>query len=199
MIYVQISSGRGPRECGLAVKHLRKRMLSEGPGAKLVRSDHSSSVVGFDGPDALDYVAGWVGTILWVCEDPLKLGGRKRKNWYIGIKHIELPAEPQIEFRDQDLVWEAMRASGKGGQRVNKIDSKIRLTHVPTGISVVSEHQRSQKQNRETALSLLKQKLKEREDNIFAAVEAMNWSQHNQLERGNPVRTFCGPEFIERE
>jgi len=66
---------------------------------------------------------------------------------------------PDIEIRDEDLEWQFVRSGGKGGQNVNKVNSAVRLTHTPTGISVHTSSERSQEQNRKYALAHLRAKL----------------------------------------
>lgn len=197
MIYVQITTGRGPAECALVLHYVARRILAEGPGAVLVRSTPSSSVISLDGDDALAYAQTWAGTILWVCENPLA-SHRKRKNWYIGIDLVELPDPGIIEIHETDLHWETKRASGKGGQHVNTTDSAVRLTHIPTGLTVVSEDERSQHRNRATAMTRLKRAIQDKRQVQWALLDKQNWSQHNQLERGNPIRTFIGRDFAEK-
>jgi peptide chain release factor len=197
MIYLQISTGRGPTECTVALHHLTRKLLAEGPGAMLVRSSYQSSILSFEGDRVEDYVRPYVGTILWVCDDPIR-AHRKRKNWYLGVKMIDLP-DPDIivELRDDDLKWETMRASGPGGQAVNKGESSVRLTHRPTGVVTQSEDQRSQKQNRHIALERMRRALQDKHRIQMALLERINWNQHNEIERGNPIKTFIGPEFSE--
>lgn len=197
MIYLQITTGRGPAECSLALHHLSRQILAEGPGARLVRSTPYSSIVSLDGEHADSYARSWVGTIRWICEDPLTTN-RKRKNWYLGIQMVDLPDPGRIEIHDDDLHWETKRASGKGGQHVNTTDSSVRLTHVPTGVVVVAQDERSQPQNKKIALERLKRALQDKQQVQMALLEKANWNQHNQLERGNAIRTFVGLDFDER-
>lgn len=195
MIYLQITSGRGPAECNLAVKHITERILAEGPNGKMICPMPDSTIISLDGPGATDCAQRWLGTILWVC--PLR-EGKSRKNWYVAVREITLPDKSSPELREENLKWETMRASGKGGQHVNKTNSAVRLTYIPLGISVKAEDERSQHQNRAIALERLKEKLKAEHEKMLAVALATIWEFHNQVERGNPLRTFEGQEFKER-
>src|SRR4051812_46972063 len=105
MIHLQITTGRGPAECCVALHHVVTRILAEGPGAQCARATPYSSVITLEGDGASDYARQWVGTILWVCEDPLS-PNRGRKNWYVGVQEVELPEPVNITLREQDLKWE---------------------------------------------------------------------------------------------
>ncbi len=92
-----------------------------------------------------------------------------------------------------DFRYETLRASGPGGQHVNKTESAVRAVHIPSGMSVVASDQRSQWQNKKLATERLLVKLSSwtMEQAMIQAQE--NWSNHNHLQRGNPVKVIREP------
>ena len=86
----------------------------------------------------------------------------------------------------------APRSSGAGGQHINKTDSAVRITHLPTGIQVTASDERSQHRNREIALFRLQEILKQTAQSAQNAETANLRMAHYHLERGNPVRIFAG-------
>ena len=91
-----------------------------------------------------------------------------------------------------------MRASGPGGQHVNKTDSAIRATHTKSGIVVTAREERSQLMNKKLALARIASVLKEQKITAIASQEQLRWELHQQLERGNPKRIFQGLDFEEK-
>lgn len=84
------------------------------------------------------------------------------------------PTEVQVRLDDRDLEILTCRSSGAGGQNVNKTETAVQVRHIPTGLMVRCENERSQKQNRETALALLRARLWEAEQNKVNAARAHN-------------------------
>lgn len=102
----------------------------------------------------------------------------------------EIEEELDIEIEDKDLREDTYRSSGKGGQHVNKTDSAVRLTHLPTGIVVACQNDRSQHKNRATAMKMLKARLFEKmEDEKRSAMEKM-YGEKGEIGWGNQIRSY---------
>ncbi|MBI1789961.1 MAG: hypothetical protein HYR60_20720 [Acidobacteria bacterium] len=93
-------------------------------------------------------------------------------------------------FDPKDVRRETMRAGGPGGQHVNRTESAVRVTHLPTGVRATAAEERSQHRNRKLALARLARKLAEAGAKQHDAARAKRWRAHQELERGNPVRIF---------
>ncbi len=96
------------------------------------------------------------------------------------------------------IRFEYVRASGPGGQHVNKTDSAVRATHVQSGLSVKVQSERSQHANKRLAMALIEQKLAQYAEDAQAAQRLDRRLFHHDIERGNPVRTFRGMRFTEK-
>ncbi|HEX2141241.1 MAG TPA: peptide chain release factor 2 [Candidatus Limnocylindria bacterium] len=116
----------------------------------------------------------------------------KRRHTSFALVEVmpEVEDAPDIEIRDDDLRVDTYRASGAGGQHVNKTDSAVRLTHLPTGIVVTCQNERSQAQNRERAMAVLRAKLVERAQEEREVELARLRGQHVEAGWGNQIRSY---------
>ncbi|MBD5243830.1 MAG: peptide chain release factor H, partial [Barnesiella sp.] len=133
----------------------------------------------------------WQGTILWRSAKNPYRPGHKRSNWFVGVNFFDEVELPHID--ESDIVYETCRSGGKGGQNVNKVETTVRATHIPTRFSVKCSDERSQSQNKALARERLLLKLRQLNDKALADSQSRQWSNHDSLERGNPVKKFSGP------
>lgn len=194
---VQISSGQGPAECELAVGLLFKQLQRERMDIRLIQSVRGRNAGGYSSIlfETEKDVRELEGSVLWVCKSPFR-PEHKRKNWYIDVSMLEqLPDVAE----DMQLCFETFRSGGKGGQHVNKVETGVRVIHIPTGISVVSTEARSQHMNKKLAINRLCDILSEKNLENRQKEKELAWLEHTRLERGNPVRIYEGMKFIRRK
>lgn len=197
---LHITAGQGPAECEWVVGKLAvafcKEALKDGVACEALEplEGPCSSVllrVSGEGSDA--FVSARTGTVRWIGTSHLR-PTHKRKNWFVGVSVVTEVADT-TEFQDKDITYQTMRASGPGGQHVNKTESAVRATHVPTGLTAVSQEQRSQQANRKVARLKLALALQERRSQKVADGKTARWVEHHAFERGNAVRTYEGAAF----
>ena len=197
--YIQITAGRGPVECARAVTLVARELLKAIPSIQLADCEPHNQVDGCfmsmtfttTEPIPQSIVHDWQGTILWRSTKNPYRPGHKRSNWFVGINFFEEVELPRIE--ESEIVYDTCRSGGKGGQNVNKVETAVRATHIPTGLSVKCSDERSQSQNKALARERLLLKIRQLNDKALADSRARQWSNHDSLERGNPVKKFSGP------
>lgn len=196
--YLQITSGRGPVECCRVVALVLERILKQAQTRKLkveiVEKEAGpanrtllSVVIALEGAGCDTLVEEWEGTVLWIARSPYRIHHR-RKNWFVGVQTFLL--SESCEATENEIRYETLRASGPGGQHVNKTESAVRAVHIPSGISVVASDQRSQWQNKKLATERLLVKLTAWNVEQAMIQAQANWSNHNNLQRGNPVKVI---------
>jgi peptide chain release factor 2 len=149
-----------------------------------------SATILVEGPHAYGFLKSEHGVHRLVRVSPFDASGRRQTSYASVEVTPELDDSVDIEIREEDIEVTAHRSSGAGGQHINKTDSAIRIVHKPTGIVVGCQTERSQLQNKETALRMLKSKLaeiKEREN--LDKIEDIR-GEKTRIEWGSQIRSY---------
>lgn len=199
-IILHISAGQGPAECEWVVAKLADAFCREAAKDGLIceavepfAGPCASVLLRVDGDSAEAFAASRTGTVRWIGTSTFR-PTHKRRNWFAGVSRVS-EVEDGSELHERDIAYQTMRASGPGGQHVNKTDSAVRATHLPSGLTTVSQDQRSQHANKKVARLKLALMLRERLERELAAGKSALWVQNRSLERGNAVRTYEGVAF----
>ncbi len=200
-----VTSGDGPRECRRAVALILGQMRKEAARQKLTfdetlsdpdTQDPPSAIVRLSGEAAEAVAKRWVGTVQWIAQSPFR-PHHKRRNWFVGVFRVSAEDAVSTDLDPKELKFETFRAGGPGGQHQNTTDSAVRLTHLPTGIAVISRDERSQHRNKQAALRRLADRLYLQREIADARSKASENILHKRLERGNAVLCFKGEKFVE--
>ena len=141
-----------------------------------------------------DYAYGWLrtetGVHRLVRKSPFDSGNRRHTSFASVFVSPEVDDDIQIEVNPADLKVDVYRSSGAGGQHVNKTESAVRITHLPSGIVVACQNERSQHKNRSTAMKMLKAKLYELEVNKRNAAAKVLEDSKSDVSWGNQIRSY---------
>lgn len=218
-IIIQITAGRGPVECCRVVARVQEKILAQARRLGIItevldnkkgdlkgtllsatilaktpktaqssKAANGAKTISETGSAVLQaFIKEWRGTVQWIAPSPYRKF-HKRKNWFVGVEIFDV--KERLQWNPKEVVFETCRASGPGGQNVNKVETAVRGTHTPSGIQVLAMDSRSQWQNKQRCLERLEQKILAWQTNQLISQQQARWQEHNALERGNAVQTI---------
>ncbi len=159
--------------------------IQEGEGAGI-----KSASIEFEGEHAYGYLKGENGVHRLVRLSPFDANHKRHTSFASVYAYPVIDDNIDIEINPADLSWDTFRSSGPGGQNVNKVESAVRVRHEPSGLIVECQETRSQNQNREKALTMLKSQLYEMElRKQREKIDAME-SSKKKIEWGSQIRNY---------
>jgi peptide chain release factor 2 len=171
---------------------------AEGKGFKVETLDFQagdeagvkSATISVSGPYAYGYLKAESGVHRLVRISPFDAQARRHTSFASVFVYPVVDTDINIEIREEDLKIDVFRASGAGGQHVNKTSSAVRITHLPTGVVTSSQQQRSQHKNKATALQMLKNRLYQIELNKQLAKKAELDASKSDVSFGSQIRSY---------
>lgn len=143
-----------------------------------------------DGDNAYGFLKAEKGVHRLVRISPFDANARRHTSFASVEVMPKIEEKPNIEIKPEDLKVDTYRSSGAGGQNVNKTESAVRITHIPTGIIVACQVERSQTQNKEIAMQMLYSKLVEKEENEEMEKLAALRGEIKKIEWGSQIRSY---------
>jgi len=202
-VILQITSGKGPAECCRVVAMVQQLILKQAK-QQGIEVEVLENIKGVEENTLLSatimlnainmdaFITEWKGSVQWIGQSPFRKN-HKRKNWFIGVECFDI--KQLAPWNIKDVKLETCRASGPGGQNVNKVETAVRGVHIPSGMQVFAMDSRSQLENKKLCLSRLEAKVMAWQTGQLVEQQQDKWMQHNSLQRGNPVKTFKGNLF----